>query len=382
MTIGTILFIAGLAVFGAATSLGAMALLPWIARLRKPTTAVEEAPVAVPKPTPPQTDAVLEALKDMRGSISELAQIQMSVMSDREEAEDQRPGEDLDAAINKVNEAIASGFSKLSDELGEKPTPPETDPEPFIAAMTSQIAPLSERLDLLSEAATVTLQERPEGAAEPADLDDAFEKQAEALSERMAAISAASTERVLLTLKQRNELSEEQLTSLSDLGNQPPLQEIMTKSEQVLTAAMDAMSEKIAAKFDALEASGSAQLEQDVRVISARLVGIEERLERLAEKPAETEEPVGPAAPSELDLRLSALLERLETKIANDTAEDAETPEDPAAPIMSLVEPPKPEARPATPPKPIGPSSEFELLRAYPGLAAMLSRSSEHSRTS
>ncbi|MEM9760796.1 MAG: hypothetical protein AAF933_16270, partial [Pseudomonadota bacterium] len=229
---------------------------------------------------------------------------------------------------------------------------------------------------------TVTLQERPEGAAEPADLDDAFEKQAEALSERMAAISAASTERVLLTLKQRNELSEEQLTSLSDLGNQPPLQEIMTKSEQVLTAAMDAMSEKIAAKFDALEASSSAQLEQDVRVISARLVGIEERLERLAEKPAETEEPVGPAAPSELDLRLSALLERLETKIANDTAEDAETPEDPAAPIMSLVEPPKPEARPATPPKPIGPSSEFELLRAYPGLAAMLSRSSEHSRTS
>ncbi|MEM9640468.1 MAG: hypothetical protein AAGA19_03125 [Pseudomonadota bacterium] len=386
MTIGTILFIVGLALFGAATSLGLMTLLQ--RRSRRGSTAVtgvESDLPADPVPQnaePPAGNEMLSALQDMRSSISDLARIQMSMVSEKDGAPDTLPADELKAAIEQVGTAITEGISRLSDEFAALPKPTDPDPGPMIDAIESRIAPLTERLDLLTEAATVSLEDKPENADLSAVLEESLAKHGEALGERMVAISAAATERLMLGINQHGELSQEHSEALNSLQNQEPVAEAVLKSEQVLKAALDDLSERLTAGFSVLDDQGSPPLEAEVQNIAARLSGIEDRLDTLSQKPQDVlPEIQPPSEPSELDLRLSSLLDRLEAKIANDAQAEADE-QGTSTPVMTLVEPTATEPEPEIPPKPATPSNEFELLRAYPGLAAMLSRSSEHSRTS
>lgn len=445
MTFASMLVIAGFAIAGAAVAYGAVLLVPWVLERRRSLPwhkSDAAAPVTKPAPPPLDPQVLLDRLEEVHRSVADLAKVQMTVLEQPDETAS--AVEPLTERVEALGSDIARQISDL--EAVVKGAKSSATPGEIAAAIVPAIeaakGDLAGRLSALGKA-----QLSPDEIA--GRLEVMLEAHAKAGADKAVAMNAATADRLLQTLSQRDEAATRRLTGIEELivktaGNSPDLSRPMASIVERLTALETKIAEGVEtvnARVAAAAANTNplpriAALEKGVAAVSAKLDdvipepgsegslpsldGVEARLDRVsglldallapAQAPildippeidglpaeaapdlpaaeseaAEPDDTTQPAPESEGSLDIEALAEGTETAEVTVPSDDpvADPIEDNVVGIGAAAAAPPPTsdqtAASADPKQPTPQdrlARDIEVLRAYPGLAAMLSRS-------
>lgn len=397
MTIASILVIAAFAVLGAAVAYGAAVLIPRaIAHFRAQQTPKVEPPLVAQRPkapVPPPVDgaAVLDGLAEVRRGLSDLAQVQMGILETPTDAAD---AQGLAAQVADLKVDISGRLGDVAQVLEaamDRADPPAVGD--LISALTPALeqihAEVSAQYDRLSDIVTSP----PASQALATEVKALLEAQSVENAEKFAATSAATAERILLAQTQWEEVSQRQIAGLeqrlADLGKQvaraaaPEAPDAVMKRfaalEALVTRGMDALNAKATAMLAAPAPTvNMAKIEAGLAALSDRFEAMEGRMSVLRES-QETEmlrdrlEGIASA--------IKALSEPAEGVLEDDrlaTPNDATSVEERSGNVVTLPDAPTVTDHESATAEADLPRShlarDMEVLRAYPGLAAMLSR--------
>lgn len=445
MTFASMLVIAGFAIAGAAVAYGAVLVVPWVLERRRSLPwhkSDAAAPAAKPAPPPLDPQLLLDRLEEVHRSVADLAKVQMTVLEQPDETA---------AAVEPLTERVEALGSEIARQIGDleavvKGAKPSATPDEIAAAIVPAVeaakGDLAGRLSALGKA-----QLSPDEIA--GRLEVMLEAHAKAGADKVAAVSAATADRLLQTLSQRDEAATRRLAGIEELivktaGNTPDLNRPMASIVERLAALETKIAqgvETVNARVAAAAANTNplpriAALEKGVAAVSAKLDGVipdpdnagaspsldgvEARLDRVsglldallapAQAPILDIPPEIDGLPSEADLMEAESEAAAPDDTAQPAAEGDGSPDpevladgteaaeahapgdDPAAdPVEDNVvgigaaqaapspSPTADQTAASADPKQPTPKDrlarDIEVLRAYPGLAAMLSRS-------
>ncbi len=399
MTIASILVIAAFAVLGAAVAYGAVVLIPRaVVHFRTRQAPKVEPPLIAQRPTAPAPlpvdgAAVLDGLADVRRGLSDLAQVQMGIL------ETPAPGNAADT--QGLAAEVADLKADISGRLGDvaqvleaalnRADPPAAGD--LISALTPALEQIQAEVSAQYDRLSNLVVSPQDTVAMAAQLKDLLEAQSAENAERFAATSAATAECILLAQTQREEALQAQVAGLeqrlADLDThvaraaapEPPeaVMKRFAALEALVTQGLDTLNAKATAVLAAPAPTVNlTKVEAGLAALADRFDGIEGQMSA-PQKPGETEflrdrlEDIASA--------IEALSERAEEVVEGN--DDPATPDE-AAPaegskdnVVTLPETPADADDGAAADDDLPRSRlarDMEVLRAYPGLAAMLSR--------